>query len=193
MSLTERLVSIAQEKLENQPFDEVHNLDHHTKVWGNCKAILESESLDDLDQKTLEVACWWHDIERGTEDNATLDQVLQENGAQSDFAQKVRKVVDEHTFGAEQTCLESEVLYDADKLEYLSIDRFDDLMKMSEEKIKHYISASQERISEVWNNLHFPSSREEFKRRFKEISKFAKDYPVLLESVKAIDLDFFSR
>jgi hypothetical protein len=67
------------------------------------------------------------------------------------------------------------VLYDADKLEYLSLSRFSTLInavsegEITDEKFDHYKNEWRKRIVKVKDSLNFESTRLEFDRRIARI------------------------
>jgi HD superfamily phosphodiesterase len=189
--MVENLVLKARALLSENPYDSLHATSHHQQVWDNCLRIVNEEGLV-VDTDVLRVAAWWHDVERGSEEAKLLKDALREVGASQDFGQRVMEVIGGHSFGQDQGSLEARVLYDADKLEYLSIERAESLLRDFEngtigtERFVDYKSEWAKRIKLVRGSLHFESSRARFDGNLKGFIEHAKSNPELAEFVSAV-------
>ena len=165
------IVRRAKVHLEENPYDSLHGVLHHQAVWENCLWIIDKEKLG-VDVEALEIAAWWHDVERGSETNDLFLRDADSFGFPDELKNKVVSIINEHSFEQKQTLLESKVLYDADKLEYLSPLRLEQLLElyrtgnsMDSKRLEHYKKEWGRRINVVRNNLHFDSTRQEFEKR----------------------------
>lgn len=181
--LTE-VIAEAQKRLTEKPFDALHGVEHHQSVWNNCEWIIEQEDLSpDLD--VLRVAAWWHDVERNSETFPQMKRTLRDFGASDEFVDKVLAAVSTHSFGHTQDILEGKILYDADKLEYLSINRVKELLRtreqgqMDEERFDYYQKAWAKRIKNLSGSLHFESSKTRFREDLRKFIEFARTEPTL--------------
>lgn len=92
------------------------------------------------------------------------------------------EVIDEHSFEKSQTSIEAEVLYDADKIELVSISRwqyafqtYDDSLITLEERDR-YISEWNRRMPLLIGNLHYKVANDIFK----------SDYDLFINWLKSI-------
>lgn len=169
------LVEWAKDYHRKTPYDVVHDIDHHKSVVKNCNLIIRKENLlNKVDVEAIEIAAWWHDVARKdiSENAKLLRKVSERFGVRREFVEKIVRIIKNHTYGKSQKSSEEKVLFDADKLEYLSYKRGIKLEeavasgKMPKEDLKKYQTAWEERIIEVRKNLHFKSSRKIFDQRF---------------------------
>ena len=177
--MVEKVLKEAKRRLKKDPFDVGHDYDHHLAVVMNCLTIIENENLD-LDVNSLLIAAWWHDYKRNQDDEN--DRILTETMIQAGFEQsaikKVLSIKNAHSFGNEQISLEQQVLFDADKLEYASVERIKKvsaavvLGEMTEETQGKYKAAFKDRIAKVLKNLHFESTRNRMKTRIEEVRAY---------------------
>ena len=172
----EQVIGEAKRLLEIDPFDAGHDLDHHTAVVKNCFDIIRDENLS-LGIEALLIAAWWHDYKRDdeTENDRILTVTLVANGFDNTYIAKVLGIKNCHSFGNGQDSLEAQVLFDADKLEYVNIDRFKKVSqavekgKMSMEVAKKYEVAFIQRVPILVGNLHFASSNRKFNDRLLDL------------------------
>ncbi|MBD3362979.1 hypothetical protein GF362_04635 [Candidatus Dojkabacteria bacterium] len=172
------IIHKAQKILLDNPFDLGHDLTHHYKVWENCLKIILNENLSKkVDKELITIAAWWHDVDRKNHKNKKLIKVLQEYGYPNSKSNEVLKVIDEIDGPAskeELSSIESKVLCDADKIEYINITRWEYIKlafkagKFPEKAIIHYGNELEKRIEFVFNNLVFKYSRKRFIQNLKE-------------------------
>lgn len=175
------IIAALQKKLTDEPYDLAHDITHHTRVYKLTKQIVKRESLV-VDENLLSVAAWSHDL-FGREGNRTqeLMQFLLNNGCSTIFAQRVVKLVEEHSFGRAQSSVEAQVLYDADKLEYVSPDRLNGFLLAAEKGLidvkttRRYKKQWQERVYQIPDLLNFPWSKKEFARLLPKAEKIMKE------------------
>lgn len=134
------LLTEAEKFLNQQALDIAHGLDHHHQVWENVQKIgqdIEEQFQKNIDWTALQIAAMWHDI---TTHKTRLSPV-RKNKAKKDTAQYVgKKMADlgfkqstinktqlailQHSIFNHQTILESQIIADADLLEWLNPERF---------------------------------------------------------------------
>ncbi len=180
----EILVFEAQRHLVAHPFDCIHAVDHHISVANNAQVIILREGLSArIDQPALMVALHWHDVEKDSEDHNLLREKMQLNGANEMFIEKVIGIINCHSFGHTQIGLEAKVLYDADKLDYLSIPRLKTLLgarnkgEITEERFIYYKQAWTSRIMAVKGTLHFSYTKKRFRTDLKKLAEFMEKTP----------------
>lgn len=189
------LVDKASSQLQISPFDKVHDLLHHKLVWGNCQEIIKAEKLGTIDMDCLMVSALWHDVQRGQSDEfALLKQILKEENISDIDSQKILEITGSHSFGYEQKSLEAQILYDADKLEYVNFERAQILLdelnngSIDASRFDDYVKAWRERIPKVEKQLHFAYSKELFEKRLKDLMKLASEVPQFNQFVQEIVL-----
>lgn len=158
----------AQKQLVLKPIDLAHDITHHHRVYEWSLKINNSEKLN-ANVDLLAVCAWYHDLGGRTGENAKLiKDLINKHTDDKSFIDKVVKIVQEHSFGKTQSSLESQILFDADKLEYVNPFRLLWFLKahkeqlISEEKYKQYKKEWVERIGGVGKMLHFELSKKQF-------------------------------
>ncbi|MDP2860552.1 MAG: hypothetical protein Q8N98_02450 [bacterium] len=171
------LILEAQRHLVERPYDLVHDITHHARVWGWCLKIVEAEKLK-VNWPVLQVAAWWHDAEGRTGELVeAVKKSLAKHMADKDFTDKVIDLIEEHTFGKTQTSLEAKVLFDADKLEYVTPERFAWFFQalndgyLNESAYRKYNSDWHSRIKLVPKLLNFSFTKKEFLKMYKKAIK----------------------
>ncbi len=185
------IIATARKRLAENPFDALHGVEHHQNVWNNCEWIIEKEGLSpDLD--VLQIAVWWHDVERDSEEFPQMKRTLRDAGASDEFIGKVLAAVSTHSFGHTQDILEGKILYDADKLEYLSINRVKELLRirkqgqMGEARFEYYQKTWAKRLKQVPKSLHFESSKTRFQEDLRKFLEFAQTQPTLESMISSM-------
>jgi len=186
----ELALSKAQEWQEREPFDAGHDWEHHKEVINNCLWIVEQEKLEDkIDLDVLLVAAAWHDFRRGSEDYSVLKSELLVQGVDQEFISKVIETISGHSFGESQTNIEGKVLFDADKMAYLSPSRILRVLsavengEMKKETMSRYGYHFRERIPKIPDLLNFQGTKQQFARLLSEYRKFVESTPALNEFV----------
>jgi hypothetical protein len=179
------IADLSRKILKTQAFDAAHDYKHHKTVADNCLNIIRLENLQDkVNLDVLISAAYWHDFERGTEgdykkakkDNDGISRLLKKENVPENFINQVNKLIDEHSFHSDQVSLEGKILFDADKLEYVSLYRFkDSLNKLPPEKINYYRDLWKSRINTVRDRLFFESSKNLFDRRLNKLKAYIKE------------------
>jgi HD superfamily phosphodiesterase len=185
------IIRKAQERLVRHPFDALHGIEHHTNTWKNCLLIINKEKLK-VDKSYLKIAAWWHDVERNEDACLLLRKSMSDLKFNDEAIEKVVAIINGHSYGRKQGNLESKILYDADKLEYVSEKRIETLSNLhkkgviKDEKFTQYKKAWAERINNVKGNLHFSSSKELFNKKLAALVKHTKTNSFLADMVEAV-------
>ena len=165
-----------------KPFDLAHDITHHYRVWQWCLKITEAEHLS-LNQDVLTLAAWWHDAEERTGRVViAVKKSLEHNNIDSQLIDQVASVIREHSFGKEQHSLEAKVLFDADKLEYVSPQRlswFAQAVKdgfIDEKTYRRYRKDWTQRTPQIPSLLHFEFSKNEYRKLHHSVIKHKDKY-----------------
>ncbi|HUC96591.1 MAG TPA: HD domain-containing protein [Candidatus Saccharimonadales bacterium] len=125
--------------------DMAHDINHIRCVAENAKLIGGLELYPDI--KLLELCGWWHDVARGQgvgheEVGATLarDDLL-ERGADKGIADTVYGAIRLHKTSMIPNTLDGNIIRDADKLDFISVDRWKACLKANQLKHLHEIKA----------------------------------------------------
>jgi hypothetical protein len=160
-----QVISIAKSQLLSSPFDIAHDVFHHYKVWENVMLIAVKEGLK-LDFEKLEIASWWHDYERGSVEHLALTEAMQKTGYSEAYIKSVKDLINTHSFSDKHSdAEEAKVLFDADKLEYVNSGRLvwigEGILQglLDPQTGRKYGSALHERIYQVVQTLHYPTTR----------------------------------
>lgn len=97
MSDSTTLIEYAKDYLQKQPFDIVHDLEHHQLVVSNCIEIIEQEKLTPNREVVL-TSAWWHDVEKSYQTAKSSDNTL-------NFLRKAGKELNIDPGFVEQCCL----------------------------------------------------------------------------------------
>lgn len=180
MTTLDLIVKI-QKNLVDSPIDLAHELSHHYRVFEMSLEIQNKEGLS-LNKELIIIASWLHDnFGRNGNDMSKLRDFLISNKCSEKNIDKILKIIKEHSFGKRQSTLESKVVYDADKLEYVNPIRLRLFHQAVEDalierrKYKKYLNEWNERIPYVYKTLNFPFSRSTFLRLLPEAKRIMKD------------------
>lgn len=183
------LIKDAQQKLTNSPFDEGHDLVHHYKVWENCFEIIMAEKIQDISLEFLQLAVWFHDVDRTSTDHPTFVESAKRHSLTQDQIDKVLSIINSHSYLDERgSDLESKVLFDADKVEYIGYSRWLYISNaivngdMPVEVGIKYAEALNSRMPYIVNNLNFARTKLMIKRNL-DAAKFLYDKGLLVKEV----------
>lgn len=173
----EKIYEVAQKVHEEKPYDAAHDWEHHFAVCKNGLEIIYKENLQDkIDMPVFFAASLFHDLERGSKGHELAVLKMKEVGFDDKFVNKMVDLINEHSFADKQESLAGTVLWAADKIEYVSKDRFiHSLANLSLAKRIFYKNLWRSRIEDVskkFENIGLPSANQIFKTKFKEL----KDY-----------------
>ncbi len=132
-----KLIEEAQRLLVQNPQNILHDITHHYRTLQFARKIIKNEKLE-VDQDIVEIICWWHDVEiqnKNSKDNKRVVEITAEyisKKVPKKYKEKVYDSVLNHEFKSKVNFLEGEVLQDADKLDILSISRFESALEAVE-------------------------------------------------------------
>ncbi|MBD3280400.1 hypothetical protein GF389_02660 [Candidatus Dojkabacteria bacterium] len=172
----------ATKLLKTMPLDAGHDLSHHERVRDLAFEILKQlpENLrNQVDKDTLEVAAMWHDVQiKKAERNKYLPGLA-------------IKAIENHEFWDRPKTIEGKLLYDADKLDALSIERGRQIFKgikrreISESRKQLYIRIGKFWLKHMRDRLHFDYSKQLYDKSLKELSI----NPEVEKLAEGIDID----
>lgn len=120
---------------------------------------------------------WWHDVFKNNDKEKDLIVgELRKVGFEEVKIKRALSIIGGHSFGEKQNSRETQLLYDADKLELVSIPRwfyaFDQAEAgyISKKERDKYIPEWNRRIPLLINKLNFPYSNRIFTERHKEFT-----------------------
>lgn len=164
-----KLVVEAQEQLIKNPFDLAHDITHHYRVHEGALRIIEEEKLT-ADEDLVTVCAWYHDLGgRRAEDVNLLKSLIGKYIKDLELVDRIIQIIREHSFGESQSSIESKILYDADKLEYVNPMRLTLFLKaaneglISKDSYLQYKKEWKERIPQVEKQLNFSYTKRQFK------------------------------
>lgn len=174
----EKAIEVA-ENLMIQVDDVLHSDFHIREVLDYVQEIVASYPEADLD--ILEIATWWHDVGRATVDvghhlkSAEMARVeLKKIGISANDIEKICLAIESHSNrgNIEPTTIEGKILKDADKLVFLSVDRW-------QTQINHQraygIETGIRRIGQMDTDiLILPESKEIYKRLLRKLVEYLK-------------------
>lgn len=178
---TALITSIHMRHIES-PFDVAHDAFHHYKVSENCVNIVIEEDLQ-VDMDVLTTAAWLHDLEDRTgQSTHEAEKLLQENNLDTTFINKVLLTIREHSLGNKQTTIESQVLFDGDKLEYVNPVRllwakqsFEDGF-LPRERYMQYYQRWKEEAPNMTSLLHYNYTKNKFNELYENIASNQQEY-----------------
>lgn len=164
------IIRSVQNKLLKNPIDLVHDINHHYRVFQEGLIIVESEKLK-IDKQLLTIVTWIHDLfDRKGKNIKAIEKFLLTEIKSTEYRFRIISIIQEHSYNKKQTTLESKVLYDADKLEYVNPYR---LLWLNQIHTDRYISSNKYyRYKEEWHkkviniipNLHFEYTKDKYKK-----------------------------
>ena len=176
MNLTELIVD-AQKYLICNPYDLAHDVTHHYRVWAWCFKIVKAERLR-VDWEVLSVAAWWHDAEERKGKTVTaVKKALKDRKLSWKFTNKVISIINQHSYGEKQTSIEGKVLFDSDKLEYVSPERlaiFAQAVRdgfINQQNYSQYYRDWHTRTPKIVKLLHFKYSKQKYKQFYEKVIK----------------------
>lgn len=180
MNKTQLIIDKAKSILQKNPYDLAHGLLHHKNVWKNVRWIIKLEGLANIDAKSLQIAAWWHDVDRGSSDHPRMTKTLVDLSYPEAKIKTIIDIINHHSYEHEQPTLESKVLFDADKLEYISIVRWKEFVRMMMQgrvpidALEVYKRYAAQRIPNVYKRLYFTCTIERLFKEFPRYQRWAK-------------------
>lgn len=182
MNHVDQILDLARTHLYDSPYDVAHDLAHHLEVLRNALQLAHELSDEELDFDVLRIAALWHDIpvpgsvEKNSERTAEyLEQKMHEIGFHKDFIKKVYDAVSRHSFGQQPTTIEGKVLYDADKLELLNLQRLSryhravEQGKAPRQKAEADFRRVADNFKTLRGTLHFEASKRRFDLAYEKL------------------------
>lgn len=169
------LVLEAQNLLIRNPYDLAHGVGHHCRVSDFSISLIIREKLE-VDWRTVSLASWWHDIgDKKGQNHIFLTNALEKQGVDSDIETIIIKAVEEHSFSSQNhSSLESKILFDADKSEYINPSRllyFSELVRsnmVSQDKAVKYKKLWFNRMKTLEKRIFFDYTKSFYKKYKKE-------------------------
>ena len=165
----------AKKHLIKKSRDRSHNLEHHQDVWKTCKSIIQAEKLK-TNEKLLKISAFWHDVVVGEkkwpsrlmvdETCVYLSKLLRELKFNDKERSNVVETIRHHEFRDTPSTLEGLILQDADKLDILSLDRWNRTLEsykrgvMKKETLSSYMRTFLKWSPILSATFHYKYSRE---------------------------------
>ncbi len=167
-----KLVHDIKKAVATEPFDVFHDIFHHYEVLKNCYEIINHEKLSP-NLQILEIAALAHDYETHNKNNQhkKLKLLLKQHLLPNAVIDLIIQIINEHSISKEQTLLESKILFDADKLEFISTYRWEQALKAYQDGLFditreiYYEHLTEALLDEVGNRLYFNFSKNLYPER----------------------------
>lgn len=205
-SKTRKTIKEAERLLSIRMYDAAHDLAHHKSVYTTAKDIAKRIS-ENYDTHILEIACMWHDVivkdyketdhKEVTKDTADyLKDFMLDIGFTPAQANVAYGAVRHHEFDDTPVNTEGKILFDADKLDNLNLDRMrrfiasDKAGAVPKWKIKAYVKGGTAIVKQTRDKLHFDYSKQLFNKKVdelwdnEEVLRYAKNYDLDIEDIK---------
>lgn len=169
------LISDAREMHAINPNDVAHDWEHHhVPVIKNVIQIAKKESdLSGVNIPVVLVSSAWHDYKRHSGDFSDMEQSLRSHGADINFVESVKNTINEHSHGSERKTSNGSLLWAADKIEYVSKDRYiASVSNMSRLKVFGYQTIWKLRLPKVIEELktcRFQSAKDIFDSKLNDL------------------------
>ena len=154
--------------------DSAHSFAHAESV---VKFTLEiADGYPEVDRELIEVAAWWHDIGRlYAEEHEKLSaemaqKSLEKLGVEKEICRKVYDAIVFHKWSMHPKTLEGEIIRDADKLDFISIERWKKCLASQNLSVLEEISNLLPRLRNEL--LHLEISKKIYDRMIQEFKGF---------------------
>jgi HD superfamily phosphodiesterase len=150
-----------------------HDFGHAQRVARDVRLIGEKLGYEDVD--LLEVCAWWHDVGRLYHpDHEKLSAKLmiydlKKRGVDYWTRREAYKAVYKHRWDMEPKTMQGQIIKDADKLDFISVERWNQRVAAHDMKSNH---RNLSRLPYVRKHFYFDISRQLFDKR---IGKFAEN------------------
>lgn len=195
------LINQAITLLKSQPFDAGHDLAYAQAVWKTARDIADHlKPTPGTDQAptsgvnitALKLACYWHDVvvkpkdqlkpagENVADTAAYLKTQLKKHQFPSDFINIVYLAVRYHQYEDKPVNLEGQILWDADKLEVINLNRWllahraVETGHMPQATYDSYLNTALKWLKVLRPKYHFDYSRTLFDQRIKAVTSHPK-------------------
>lgn len=170
-----RLAKFAKSILRNSPPDKVHDINHHRRVWRNALYIMKNEGIADPNRIVF-LCSFWHDVNKHIfiADPSTL--YLNMTNDQK-LASIIGDSIKNHQWKSEPKSIYAATLFDADKIEYISIDRWQNAIfkQPHNDNTKVYFEGLNTRLPLLLSKLHSQTAKNMYCRRYKGFIQWAQD------------------
>lgn len=174
-----KLISLAKLILNNDPPDLAHNIKHHQRVWQNILYIQKKEKTREIDMAILQLCAYWHDVNkhRFNADPALLFYAITGDKKHTDV---IKKTINAHRWQNKAKTRLGKILFDADKLEYISIERWRPLLSsdldIEQAKLfKVYFEGLNKRIPFLPSRLHYASAKIRYEAEYQRLLEWTKN------------------
>jgi len=134
--------------------DKAHDIHHAFRVAQNALLIGKKVGYTNLD--LLEVCGWWHDVGRLKQDEGhekvsaeLLFTVLKEHGLNRSICESAYLAVVYHKWNMKPQTLEGDIIRDADKLDFISLERWQSCLENNQLKHLRDIKALLDQLPEI--------------------------------------------
>ena len=173
--------------LKLQRYDDVHDFNHHKRVWNIAKKIVGRVD-EPVNRDVLKIACMWHDVIIKnyafkskkhklitTETANYLKNYMINLGFSLQEAQKAYFAVKHHEFSNKPLNIEGKILFDADKLDAFTPERSVWFAKSTQGKnalwsLKLFLLRIRLARFYVKRKFHFKYSRQLFEKSVRELN-----------------------
>jgi HD superfamily phosphodiesterase len=184
--------SIGEAKRLQQSTDNAtHDLVHVRSVLKTALRI--SKGFPSVDPRIIKVAVWWHDVGRlRSEEHDQLSakmakDFLKSIGTTEDIYSKVYFAIHKHTWSPiEPETIEGKIIRDADKLDFLSLSRWKNVIK---KKHSAYLAPFAKKVPHLRNEmLSLEVSKTLYDEMLAELKRYLRKCPKWeeLEEVKRV-------
>ena len=179
------LIKYITKFLKKTPPDCAHDHGHHIRVWKNVQYLISKGGFD-VDEKIMKVCSLWHDVDKHNNDTS-IEKYCRLVDLDSRVIRKINKIILDHRWSSKPVSLESKLLFDADKLEYVSVPRWNQALfyNNKDNLIKLYFEGLNKRLPEMYKKMNFDVSKKIYKTRHNKFIKWAKENK-LIEGNKLI-------
>lgn len=149
-----------------------HDFGHGQRVVKNARLIGTKIGFSDLD--LLEVCGWWHDVGRLYNPNheklsaKLMSRDLKRRGVDYKTRRRAYKAVYKHRWDMKPKTLQGCVIKDADKLDFISVERWRQRERAGDRTHNQKILGM---LPQVRQNLYFDISRQLFDKRLEEFAE----------------------
>lgn len=155
--------------------DHAHSHSHMKNVIKH--AIKIAREYPEVDIRVIEAAAIWHDAGRlhGSENHEELSALMAHNealkhGLPKETAEKIYNAICHHKWSARPKCLEGHIIRDADKLDFLDINRW--AKRITDKKYDELEYVTDILLELRDKHLELPISKKMFDKRLPKFIKF---------------------
>ncbi|HPA25747.1 MAG TPA: HD domain-containing protein [bacterium] len=169
-------------KIMRQIDDPAHDYEHARSVFLDALKILKRSELK-VDMNIIALSAWWHDVGRlykNVGHEKISAKMAYDNLVELSFDKKncllVYNAIVNHKWSMKPKTIEGKIIYDADKLNFISIQRWKKCLKNKEYKNLKEMYFLIPRLETEF--LFLKSSKEIYKKRIKKFIFFINKMPI---------------